>query len=41
MNIAARNYPNGSMVLVLADSQPVALAAANDMTLTPVRVFNL
>jgi len=41
MHIAAREYPNGSTVLITADNQPVALAAVNDMTLTPVRVFNI
>ncbi|MGE3770689.1 MAG: tRNA pseudouridine(55) synthase TruB [Bdellovibrionales bacterium] len=41
MNIMARNYPSGTVLLVTAESQPVALVAANDMALTPVRVFNI
>jgi tRNA pseudouridine55 synthase len=41
LNLAARNHPAGTVVLVTTGSQPVALATTNDMTLTPVRVFNL
>ena len=41
MNLAARNYPPGTVVLVTADKQPVALTTTEDMALTPLRLFNL
>jgi tRNA pseudouridine55 synthase len=41
MNIFARNHPSGTVVLVTADAQPVALATTDDMALTPLRMFNL